>query len=85
MKVKHPKIKFADLPADYAALCGIVVPRPIHDRNGYRNALEVIEAMAGFEESFSEDQTDYFSAIADFAAAYEDSDRKSTRLNSSHT
>ena len=73
MKTKHSKMKFATLPTDYAGLCGVVVPRPIHDRSSYENSLEIIEAMAGFEESFNQDQNDYFSVIADFVAAYEDS------------
>jgi len=75
MKTKHHKLKFADLPTDYASLCGMVVPRPIHDRAGYENVLDVIEAMAGFEEDFNADQGDYFAVIADFAAAYEASQR----------
>jgi len=57
MKTKLNKIKFADLPAAYAELCGVVVPRPIHDRSGYENALEILEAMAGFGEDFNEDRT----------------------------
>ncbi len=72
MKTKHHKLKFADLPTDYAGLCGVLVPRPIHDKATYENALEVIEAMAGFEENFNEDQGDYFAVIADFVGGYED-------------
>ncbi len=75
MKTKHHKLKFADLPADYAGLCGVLVPRPIHDKATYENALEVIEAMAGFEENFNEDQGDYFAVIADFVGAYEDAQK----------
>jgi len=52
------------------------VPRPIHDRSGYENALEIIEAMAGFEEEFNADQNDYFGVIADFVATYESSNMK---------
>jgi antitoxin component HigA of HigAB toxin-antitoxin module len=76
MKTKSSKLKFTDLPTDYLGLCGIVVPRPIHDRVGYECALEIIEAMAGFEEKFNADQNDYFGVIADFAAAYESSNTK---------
>ena len=71
MKTKHKKLQFADMPTDYAGLCGMLVPRPIHDRAGYGNALEILEAMAGFEQRFNEDQSDYFASIADFVAAYE--------------
>jgi HTH-type transcriptional regulator/antitoxin HigA len=73
MKTKNRKLKFADLPTDYTGLCGMVVPRPIHDRASYGNALEIIEAMAGFEEEFNEDQSDYFAVMVDFVAAYEES------------
>ena len=76
MKTQHRKLKFSDLPTDYASLCSLLVPRPIHDRVGYENASEIIEAMAGFEDSFNDDQNDYFTVIADFVAAYEDSQRR---------
>jgi len=76
MKTKSRNLKFADLPTDYLGLCGVFVPRPIHDRTGYENALEIIEAMAGFEEEFNADQNDYFGVIADFVAAYESSNMK---------
>ena len=79
MKTKSQKLKFADLPKDYSKLCGILLPRPIHDRAGYENALELIEAMAGFEAEFTEDQNDYFSVIADFVGSYEDSNPRSRR------
>ena len=72
MKTKNNKLKFTDLPTNYTALCGVVVPRPIHDRTAYENALEVIEAMSGFEQIFNADQGDYFAVIADFVSAYED-------------
>jgi HTH-type transcriptional regulator/antitoxin HigA len=81
MKTKHDKIKFSDLPTDYAGLCAVVVPRPIHDRASYENALEIIEALAGFEEDFNEDQSDYFAVIADFVGAYEDSRRQGKESN----
>jgi len=75
MKTKHRKIRFADLPKDYAGLCALAGPRPIHDRAGYGNALEIIDAMAGYEEKFTADQSDYFGVIADFVAGYENSQR----------
>lgn len=64
-------LRFADLPADYTGLCRLLVPRPIRDRAHYGNALEILEAMAGYEEEFTPDQADYFGVIADFIAAYE--------------
>lgn len=81
MKTKHAKLTFATLPADYTALCGLFLPRPIHDNTGYEDALELIEAMAGFGEAFTPDQADYFAALTDFVAAYEDSRRPRRDLN----
>ena len=40
------------------------MPRPLHDEVDYRNALGVLDAMAGFK--MNADQTDYFDAIATF-------------------
>jgi HTH-type transcriptional regulator/antitoxin HigA len=71
MKTKTRTLRFVDLPADYTGLCRLLVPRPIHDRAHYANALEILEAMAGYEEEFTPDQADYFSVIADFVSTYE--------------
>lgn len=76
--MKADKITFADLPTDYAGLCSMAAPCPIHDRAGYQNALKIIEAMAGFEEIFSKDQGDYFAVMADFVLGYEEA-RQSRR------
>lgn len=76
MKTKNDKLKFTDLPTNYAGLCEVVVPRPIHDRAAYENALEVMEAMSGFEQAFNEDQSDYYAVITDFVGAYEDATRE---------
>lgn len=54
MKTKHHRLTFASLPFDYAALCGLFLPRPIHDDTGYyEDALELIEAMAGWGGLYS--------------------------------
>ena len=46
------------------------LPRPIHDKVGYENALEIAEAMAGWEERFTPDQDDYFGLLTDLIFAY---------------
>lgn len=74
MKTKQHKFTFATLPTEYTALCNLVLPRPIHENSDYEDALEIIEAMVGFGDDFSPDQADYFAALTDFVAAYEDSE-----------
>jgi antitoxin component HigA of HigAB toxin-antitoxin module len=72
MKKTSKSLRFSELPKEYRPLCDLYLPRPIHDKVGYENALEIVEAMAGFEEQFSRDQGDYFALITDLVAAYED-------------
>lgn len=58
-----------DIPETYAELVGLFMPRPLHDDVDFRNALGVLDAMAGFE--MNADQEDYFDAIATFVEKYE--------------
>jgi HTH-type transcriptional regulator / antitoxin HigA len=58
-----------DIPETYAELVGLLMPRPLHDDVDYRNALAVLDAMAGFK--MNADQEDYFEAIATFVEKYE--------------
>ena len=58
-----------DIPETYAEMVGLCMPRPLHDDVDYRNALSVLDAMAGFE--MNSDQEDYFEAIATFVEKYE--------------
>ena len=58
-----------DIPETYAELVGLFMPRPLHDDVDYRNALAMLDAMAGFE--MNADQQDYFEAIATFVEKYE--------------
>jgi len=57
------------IPETYAGLAALCMPRPLHDETDYEGALEVLNAMAGFE--LNADQTDYFDAIATFVEKYE--------------
>ena len=67
MKVKT--LKRGKVPKTYAELVGLFMPRPLHDEVDYRNALQVLDAMAGFE--MNADQEDYFDAVATFVEKYE--------------
>jgi HTH-type transcriptional regulator / antitoxin HigA len=56
-------------PRTYSKLVGQFMPRPLHDDVDYRNALEILDSMAGFK--LNSDQEDYFDAIATFVEKYE--------------
>ena len=51
MKTTHAKVEFARLPKDYAGLCRILTPRPIHDKVEFQNVIEITDAMAGHKEA----------------------------------
>ena len=68
---EKPKLRFADLPRNYEALCRLHLPRPIHDKGEYENTLEIAEAFAGFEADMTPDQTDYFDLLATLLEAWE--------------
>ncbi len=76
MKKIAKRLRFADFPKEYRPLCDLYLPRPIHDKVGYENALEIAEAMAGFEEQFTRDQSDYFELLTDLLLAYEEAHEK---------
>jgi antitoxin component HigA of HigAB toxin-antitoxin module len=71
MKATRFSLAFDHLPREYRRLCDLHLPRPIHDKVGYENALEIAEAMAGFEHRFTRDQADYFELLTDLILAYE--------------
>jgi HTH-type transcriptional regulator/antitoxin HigA len=60
---------FAAMPKIYAELVSLFMPRPLHDEVDYRNALNVLDSMAGFK--MNQDQEDYFDAVATFVEKYE--------------
>ena len=49
MKTPQTKTELARLPKDYAGLCRMLMPRPIHDRVELHNVTEITDAMAGHE------------------------------------
>ncbi len=56
-------VRFAELPRDYAGLCRVLMPRPVHDAIGYANVAEITDAMALHEDDFTLDQRDYFDLL----------------------
>ena len=61
MKTTPAKVAFARLPKDYAGLCRILTPRPIHDEVDFENVTEITDAMAGHK--LTPDQEDYFDLL----------------------
>ena len=76
MKTTQTKIEFARLPKDYAELCQLLTPRPIHDKVDYANVTEITDAMAGHK--LTADQEDYFDLLC---RLIEDYDKKHTQLD----
>jgi len=60
---KPSRLSFEDLPKNYAALCRLLLPRPIHDEADYAKVAELTDAMAARHEEFSGDQADYFDLL----------------------
>lgn len=64
MKTKHA-YNFDAMPKNYAGLCRVFLPRPIHDDIGYENTVEIADVFAGMEHRMTEDQNDYFDLLCD--------------------
>jgi HTH-type transcriptional regulator/antitoxin HigA len=70
MKTKT-KLRFQDLPKDYAALCRVFLPRPVHDAVDYANIVEVADAMVLWHDDFTRDQADYFDLLCSLLEEYD--------------
>ncbi len=79
MKSTHSKSAFEALPQDYASLCRLLMPRPIHDKVGLENVAEITDAMAGHE--LTPDQEDYFDLLCRLIEDYEREQAKTNRLS----
>ena len=62
-------MEFARLPRDYAGLCQILTPRPLHDKMEFQNVLVITDAMAGHK--MTSDQEDYFDLLCRLIEDYE--------------
>ncbi len=69
MKTLRRELRFDRLPKDYAGLCRLHMPRPIHDRVELENVTEVADAMAG--HVLTTDQEDYFDLLCRLIETYE--------------
>jgi HTH-type transcriptional regulator/antitoxin HigA len=69
MKATRTPIEFGRLPKDYAGLCRLHAPRPLHDRVDYANVTEITDTMAGHK--LTADQEDYFDLLCRLIEDYE--------------
>ena len=67
--MKSAAFDFARLPKSYSGLVALHLPRPIHDKVAYDNAVEVVHALAGPKPSH--DQNDYLTLVAKLVEDYE--------------
>src|ERR1035438_1218686 len=69
MRPTSAALTFSSMPKTYAALVSLLVPRPIHDKASYDNAVEFVHALAGFK--LNRDQDDYLELMAKIIEDYE--------------
>jgi HTH-type transcriptional regulator/antitoxin HigA len=67
--MKTATLSFHRLPKTYENLVSMHMPRPIHDKVGYDNAVEVVHALAGHK--LNRDQDDYLAIMAKLIEEYE--------------
>ena len=60
---------FSSMPKTYTGLVSLLVPRPIHDKASYDDAVEIVHALAGFK--LNRDQDDYLELMAKIIEDYE--------------
>lgn len=61
---------YADIPKTYRELCGLHLPRPIHDRAQDREATAMMNALAVFTRLNAE-QRDYLDVVTEFVDEYD--------------
>lgn len=69
MKPATETLTFSSMPKTYNGMVSLLVPRPIHDRVTYENAVEVVHALAGVK--LNRDQDDYLELMAKIVEDYE--------------
>ena len=69
MKSTRAKREFAGLPKDYAGLCRLLTPRPLHDKVDFENVTEITDTLAGHK--LTADQEDYFDLLCHLIEEYD--------------
>ena len=78
MSIKIKASKKTAPPKTYRELCGLLMPRKIHDEADWEAAQEIIDTMAVLPTRTS-DQDDYLETLAELVEAYEEQTVKFTR------
>ena len=71
MSTKIKGDKTATLPKTYRELCGLLMPRKIHDDAELETAQEIMDALAVLPTR-TPDQDDYLETLAELVEAYEE-------------
>ena len=61
---------YAAIPKSYRELCGLCLPRPIHDDSQDEEATAMMLALAGFPR-FNKEQQDYLDVLTEFVDEYD--------------
>jgi len=69
MKSPAAKLSFKELPKTYSGLVQWHMPRRLHDEADYRNAVEIVDCLAGHD--LNPDQEDYLDLLSDLVETYE--------------
>ncbi len=78
MKTTHHALVFRYLPADFAGLVGVYVPKPIRDDAELDRAMEIIDALAG--QKLTKDQDAYLDLVSELVEKY-DAERAGRKLS----
>ena len=84
MSTKIKGDKTAKLPKTYRELCGLLMPRKIHDESELEAAQEIMDALAVLRAR-TPDQDDYLETWAELVEAYEEQNVKFTQRSGLET
>jgi HTH-type transcriptional regulator/antitoxin HigA len=68
-KLTFERLTFEQVPATFDGLIKLHAPRPIHDEVGYKNTVEMVDALAG--HPLNKDQEDYLLLLSVLVERYE--------------
>ena len=68
-KLTFERLTFVKMPATFDGLIKLHAPRPIHDNVGYKNTVEMVDALAG--QPLNRDQEDYLLLLSALVERYE--------------
>lgn len=69
--MKTTRLSFARLPTTFDGLVKFHPPRPIHDRTGYDNTVEIVDVLAVAGPQLNADQEDYLLLLSTLIERYD--------------